>query len=123
MRYTPSGQSVTSFSIATNRRYTTGAGEQRDETDWFHVSAWGRLADTCNQYLTKGQQVYVEGRLHLRSYDGRDGVTRWVNEITLTDVQFLGRPSGTGGEPSPYDVDQGMNDGGMPTDDVDDLPF
>ena len=122
MRYTPSGQSVTSFSIASNRRYTTG-GEQRDETDWFNVSAWGRLADTCNQYLTKGQQVYVEGRLHLRSYQDRDGQTRWVNEITLTDMHLLARPSGTGGETSPYDVDQGMSDGGMPTDDVDDLPF
>ena len=123
MRYTPSGQSVTSFSIATNRKYTTGAGEQREETDWFNVSAWGRLADTCNQYLTKGQQVYVEGRLHLRSYEGRDGQTRWVNEISLTDVQFLGRPSGTAGEAAPYDVDQGMIDSGTPTDDVDDLPF
>ena len=122
MRYTPSGQSVTSFSIATNRKYTTG-GEQREETDWFNVSAWGRLADTCNQYLTKGQQVYVEGRLHLRSYEGRDGQTRWVNEISLTDVQFLGRPGGDGGAAAPYDVDQGMSDSGMPTDDVDDLPF
>lgn len=122
MRYTPSGQSVTSFSIASSRKYTTG-GEQREETDWFNVSAWGRLADTCNQYLTKGQQVYVEGRLHLRSYDGRDGQTRWVNEITLTDMQLLARSSGTGGEPAPYDSDQDMTGGGMPADDVDDLPF
>ena len=54
MRYTPNGQSVTSFSIASNRRYSTASGEQREETEWFNVSAWGRLGETCNQYLAKG---------------------------------------------------------------------
>ncbi len=122
MRYTPSGQSVTSFSIATNRKFTVG-GEQREETDWFNVSAWGRLSDLCNQYLTKGQQVYVEGRLHLRSYEGRDGQTRWVNEISLTDVQFLSRSSGAADEPPPYDNEPGTMDSGPMGDDVDDLPF
>ncbi len=122
MRYTASGQSVTSFSIATNRKFTVG-GEQREETDWFNVSAWGRLSELCNQYLTKGQQVYVEGRLHLRSYEGRDGVTRWVNEINLTDVQFLSRGTGTGDEPPPYDNDPGIMDSGPVVDDADDLPF
>ncbi len=122
MRYTPSGQSVTSFSIATNRKFTVG-GEQREETDWFNVSAWGRLSDLCNQYLTKGQQVYVEGRLHLRSYEGRDGQTRWVNEISLTDVQFLSRSSGAGDEPAPYDNEPVAMDSGPGGDDVDDLPF
>ena len=122
MRYTPSGQSVTSFSIATNRKYTVG-GEQREETDWFNVSAWGRLSELCNQYLTKGQQVYVEGRLHLRSYEGRDGQTRWVNEISLTDVQFLSRGPGAGEEPPPYDNDPDTTDSGPMGEDVDDLPF
>ena len=123
MHYTPSGQSVTSFSVATNRKFTAG-GEQREETDWFNVSAWGRLSELCNQYLTKGQQVYLEGRLHLRSYEGRDGQTRWVNEITLTDVQFLSRGTGTGDQPPPYDVEMGGEDAaGMPVDEVDDLPF
>ena len=123
MHYTPSGQSVTSFSVATNRKFTTG-GEQREETDWFNISAWGRLSELCNQYLTKGQQVYLEGRLHLRSYEGRDGQTRWVNEITLTDVQFLSRGAGVGDQPPPYDLETGGEDaGGMPADEVDDLPF
>ena len=63
MRYTPGGQSVTSFSVASNRKYKTGAGEQREETEWFNVSAWRKLADLCNQYLFKSQQAYVEGRL------------------------------------------------------------
>ncbi len=57
MRYTPSGQPVTSFSVASSRRYTTGSGEQREEAEWFNCSAFGKLADTCNQYLTKGKQV------------------------------------------------------------------
>ena len=123
MHYTPSGQSVTSFSVATNRKFTTG-GEQREETDWFNISAWGRLSELCNQYLTKGQQVYLEGRLHLRSYEGRDGQTRWVNEITLTDVQFLSRAGGMGDQPPPYDMESGGEDAaGMPADEIDDLPF
>ncbi len=63
MRYLPSGQGVSNFSVATSRKYTTSSGEQREETEWFNCSAFGRLAETCNQYLTKGKQVYVEGRL------------------------------------------------------------
>ena len=68
MRYTPNGQAVTSFSIASSRKHTTAVGEQREETEWFSCQAWGKLAETCNQYLTKGQQVYVEGRLKSRTY-------------------------------------------------------
>ena len=129
MRYTPNGQSVTSFSVASTRRYTTSTGEQREETEWFNVSAWGKLGETCNQYLSKGRQVYVEGRLRSRSYEGRDGQTRFVNEINLTDVQFLSRPQGAGGEESAYGFDGGdggrggPSEDGPPMDDVDDLPF
>ncbi len=124
MRYTPNGQSVTSFSVASSRRYTTSAGEQREETEWFNVSAWGKLGETCNQYLTKGRQVYVEGRLHSRTYEGRDGQTRFVNEINLTDVQFLGRGSEGGGDANAYAPGPaGMADEGPPMDDIDDLPF
>lgn len=129
MRYTPNGQSVTSFSVASTRKYTTSTGEQREETEWFNVSAWGKLGETCNQYLAKGRQVYVEGRLRSRSYEGRDGQTRFVNEINLTDVQFLSRPQGTGGDESAYGSDGGdggrggSGEDGPPMDDVDDLPF
>ena len=123
MRYLPSGQSVTSFSVASNRRYTTGAGEQREETEWFDVSVWGKLGETCNQYLTKGRQVYLEGRLRSRSYEGRDGQTRFVNEINVTDVQFLGRAPGAEGDVSPYGPEPGAEDLGPATDDIDDLPF
>ena len=126
MRYTPNGQSVTSFSVASSRKYTTSTGEQREETEWFNVSAWGKLGETCNQYLAKGRQVYVEGRLRSRSYEGRDGQTRFVNEISLTDVQFLSRPQGGGGEESAYGTGgegEDTEDYGTRVDDVDDLPF
>ncbi len=124
MRYTPNGQGVTSFSVASSRRYTTASGEQREETEWFNVNAWGRQADLCNQYLAKGRQVYVEGRLRSRSFEGRDGQTRFVNEISLTDVQFLGRgtDSGGGGD-APYESEGDMDNIGPASDDIDDLPF
>ena len=115
MRYTPNGQMVTSFSVASNRRYTTASGEQREETEWFNCSAWGRLAETCNSYLTKGQQVYVEGRLRSRSYQGNDGQTRFVNEINLTEMQMLGARQGGGYDQAPYGDDQGQGYGGAPT--------
>ena len=106
MRYTPNGQGVTSFSVASSRRYTTSAGEQREETTWFNVSAWGRLAELCNQYLTKGRQVYVEGAgLAVRSFEGRDGQMRISNDITLTDVQFLGGGAAVGEERPLYGQD------------------
>jgi single-strand DNA-binding protein len=91
MRYTPNGKAVTSFSIATNRRYTTSAGESKEETDWFRVSVWGKQAEQCNQFLNKGKQVYVEGRLHARSWEGQDGQTRTSLEVTAERVLFLGR--------------------------------
>ncbi len=123
MRYTASGQSVTSFSVASNRRYTTAAGEQREETEWFNVSAWGRLGETCNQYLVRGSQVYVEGRLSTRTYTTQDGQPRFSNDITLTDVQFLGRSGGMGDGPTSQEPGSGMANEGPPMDDIDDLPF
>jgi single-strand DNA-binding protein len=68
VRYTPTGQMVASFGIASNHRYKTASGEQREETEWFNCQVFGKLAETCNAYLSKGQQVYVEGRLTSRTY-------------------------------------------------------
>ena len=125
MRYTPNGQSVTSFSVASSRRYTNSEGEQKEETEWFNVSAWGRLADLCNQYLSKGRQVYVEGRFSSRSYEGRDGQMRNSNDISLTDVQFLGgRGQDGGGEAASYSPGASSAPAEPPDfDPVDDLPF
>lgn len=91
MRYTPNGKAVTSFNIATNRRYSTSGGESKEETDWFRVSVWGKQAEQCNQFLSKGKQVYVEGRLHARSWEGQDGQMRTSLEVTADRVLFLGR--------------------------------
>ena len=93
MRYTPSGSAVTSFRLAATRTYTTSEGERRDETEWFTVVAWQRLAELCNQFLAKGRRAYVEGRLRSRNWEGQDGQTRFVNEIIANQVIFLDRAS------------------------------
>lgn len=114
MRYTPNGKPVTSFRMATNYRYTTSSGERREETDWFRVTAWGKQAESCNQYLSKGKQVYVEGRLHARGWEGQDGQMRTSLEVVANRVVFLDRrtalPSEEGEiEPDdlPFEQEQG----------------
>ena len=92
MRYTPNGNPVTSFRLATSRSYTTQDGERHQETEWFTVVAWNQLAEQCNQYLSKGRRAYVEGRLHAHQWDGNDGQTRFRNEIIANRVMFLDRP-------------------------------
>jgi len=94
MRYTPEGNPVTTFSVASSRKYKTSSGEQREETEWFNCSAWGKLADVCNEYLTKGKQVYVEGRLKTRSYQAQNGETRFSIDVTCQEIQFLGGGQG-----------------------------
>jgi single-strand DNA-binding protein len=101
MRYTPSGSAVTSFSLAVNRRYTPPNGEPQEETEWFDITAWNRLAETCNNYVTRGMKIYVEGRLRSRSWVGQDGQTRFRNEIVANTVTFLNRPQGGGGYGGP----------------------
>jgi single-strand DNA-binding protein len=95
MRFTPSGNPVTTFRVATNRVYNTPDGERREETEWFSVVAWNRLAENCNQYLTKGQRVYAEGRLHTRTWDGQDGQKHSRTEIIASNVIFLDKRAAT----------------------------
>src|SRR5215510_10843770 len=107
MRYTPSGQAVTSFSVATNRQYTSGNGEQVKETIWFRVTTWGKQAEVCNQYLKKGSKVLVEGRLTPdkatggpRIWNKQDGSTGASFEVTAGTVRFLSsRGEGAGESP------------------------
>jgi len=89
MRYTPSGAAVTSFSVAVSRRWTTPDNQQRDETEWFNVVAWDKLAETCNQLITKGRKVYIEGRLQTRSWEGQDGQKRYRTEVVASQVTLL----------------------------------
>ena len=131
MRYTPSGQPVTSFSIATNR-YGGGGneGERREFTDYHNIVAWnmGRrnLAEIVGQYTKKGSLVYVEGRLQTRSWEGQDGQKRRATEVVANDVQFLeprGAGAGVGVAASPVDDLPGMAED-MPRDvDPDEIPF
>ena len=91
MRYSPNGNPVTSFRIATTRTYTTQDGDRRQETEWFTVVAWNQLAEQCNQYLSKGRRAYVEGRLQSHQWQGNDGQNRFRNEIIAERVMFLDR--------------------------------
>ena len=86
MRFTPSGKSVTSFSVAVNSKF----GEQ-ESTEWFNVVAWNKLAENCNQFLVKGRQVFVEGRLQTRTWEGQDGQKHYRTEVIANKVLFLGK--------------------------------
>jgi single-strand DNA-binding protein len=125
MRYTPSGQAVTSFSVASNRQYTASNGEQVKETIWFRVSAWGKQAEVCNQYLRKGSKVLVEGRLTPdkntggpRVWTKQDGAAGASFEVTASTVRFLS-PRNEGGEMSTVGSEMGSAE--MPPED--DIPF
>jgi single-strand DNA-binding protein len=130
MRYTPSGQAVTSFSVATNRQYTNNNGETIKETIWFRVSVWGKMAETCNQYLKKGSKVLVEGRLTAdaatggpRIWNGQDGSPRATFEVSAQTVRFLssrGENEGGGMAASAPGGDEGMAPTGG---DEGDIPF
>ena len=108
MRYTPNGKAVTSFRMATNYRYIGSDGERKEETEWFRVSVWGKQAESCNQFLSKGRRVYVEGRLHSRSWEGQDGQMRTSLEVSANRVIFLDRAAAVSiaeeGELEPEDL-------------------
>ena len=91
MRFTPNGNPVTTFRVATNWVYTTPQGERKQETEWFTVVAWNRLAEQCNQFLTKGRLVYAEGRLRTRIWETQDGQKRSRTEVVASRVTFLDR--------------------------------
>ena len=110
MRFTPSGQAVTSFSVATTNSYTNNAGQKVDETTWFRVSVWGSQAESCNQYLKKGSPVLVLGRLKPDAQSGgprvftrKDGSTGASYEVTAQNVRFLPK----GGDSGAYQADMG----------------
>jgi len=123
LRYTPSGQAVTNMSVATSRKYTDSSGQLRDETIWFRVSVWGKQAETVNQYLRKGRQVLVEGRLvgdengNPRIWTRQDGTPGASFEISAQNVRFLGGRSETESfSPTVGETSPGAQD-------EDDIPF
>lgn len=117
MRFTPNGNPVTSFRVATNWAYTTPEGERKQETEWFNVIAWNKLAEQCNQFLGKGRLVYVEGRLRTRVWDGQDGQKHQRSEVIANRVTFLDRQSS--GLSSDDKVESQDSVEGYPTD----IPF
>ena len=91
VRYTPSGVAVANFNIATSEEWKDkDTGEKKERTEWHRIVVWSKLGELCGEYLSKGRQVYVEGRIQTRSWDDRDGNKRYTTEIVATDVQFLG---------------------------------
>lgn len=90
MRYTPSGKAVTSFAVETRRDWVTPDGQRHDETEWFNIVAWGSLAEICKQHLTRGQQVYIEGRLQTRGWDDAEGKRHYHTEIVANEMVMLG---------------------------------
>ncbi|MFC2007749.1 single-stranded DNA-binding protein [Chloroflexota bacterium] len=128
MRFTPTGKPVTSFSIATNWVYTTPEGERKQETEWFNVVAWNRLAEQCNQFLGKGRLVYAEGRLHTRNWEGQDGQQHSRMEVIANRVIFLERRA-SAAFPDDKIEDSGavpagkIDDGVIAEIEPDDIPF
>jgi single-strand DNA-binding protein len=118
MRYTPNGNPLTTFRIATSRNYTTAGGERRQETEWFSVVTLNQLAEQVSQYLTKGRRAYVEGRLRSRQYAGPDGQQRFRNEIVANKVLFLDRQPVEG----PAD-EEGTAEPAAASVEAEDLPF
>ena len=117
MRFTPNGKPVTSFSVATNWMYTSPEGEKKQETEWFNVVTWDRLAEQCNQFLAKGKLVYAEGRIHTRSWEGQDGQPHSRMEVVANRVIFLDRKA------SAALADEKVEDAGGGDMEPEDLPF
>ena len=118
LRYTQSGVAVCDFSVAVSRRWNDRtSNEQREETTWFRVSAWRGLAETANQYVHKGMQIMVAGRIGASAFIGQDGEARATLELTARDIQFLGQRGDRTEESGEYDA------GGYNNQSVDDLPF
>lgn len=89
MRYTPSGKPVTTFTVAVSRSWNSGDGERHTETEWFNIVAWGNLAETCKQYLTKGMLVYIEGRLQTRKWEDKEGQKHSSVEVVANEMTML----------------------------------
>ncbi|MBZ0252974.1 MAG: single-stranded DNA-binding protein, partial [Candidatus Methylomirabilis sp.] len=97
IRYLPSGGQVANFSIATTDKWKNKEGNMEDRTEWHNIVAFGRLAEICGEYLRKGKQVYIEGRLQTRSWEDKDGNKRYMTEIVAREMQMLGRRDDAGG--------------------------
>jgi single-strand DNA-binding protein len=133
VRFTPSGAAVSNFNIATNESWTDKSGQKQERTEWHRIVVWGKLAELCGEYLKKGRQCYVEGRLQTREWTDKEGKKNYTTEVVAQTVQFLGGGAG-GGAGRAEGGGAGRSDfGGGPPDDMggpppsvpggDDIPF
>lgn len=122
MNYTPSGTAVTKFSLAVSRTYKSASGERRDETEWFNIVAWNKLAETCSAYLHKGTKVYIEGRLTQRKYTDRDGNQRTAIDVIANEMEILTPKAAQGGSDN-FLAGENSADEIDPLGDLDDHPF
>jgi len=90
LRYTPSGRAVVNFNLATSRTWNNRDGEKQEETEWHRIVAWDKLAEICGEYLKKGAQTYVEGRLQTRSWEDKNGLKRYTTETVVSEMRMLG---------------------------------
>ena len=124
LRYTPSGRAVCSFSLATSERWTDQEGQKNESTTWHNIVVWGKQAETMKEYLRKGREVYIEGRIDNRSYEDKEGIKRYRSEVIVQRFQFIGSKQDQGGsappQPSESQVPSPSSGGGA---DDDDLPF
>ena len=127
IRYTPEGSPVASFSLATSENWTDKNGTRQERTEWHNIVAWNKLADICKQFLSKGRQVYIEGRIQSREYTDREGVKKRITEIIASQMVMLGsRPQGTEAGVQPMepvarpatDADQAFGDSGITDSDI-----
>ncbi|MFL5378517.1 MAG: single-stranded DNA-binding protein [Myxococcales bacterium] len=139
VRYTPGGQAVANFTIATNENWTDKSGQKQERTEWHRIVVWGKLAELCSEYLAKGRQVYVEGRLQTREWTNKEGAKQYTTEVVANQVVFLSggergqaregrgpsRSTGTGGgaedfgqPPPPYDEAPGAGGAAKAEDDI-----
>jgi single-strand DNA-binding protein len=120
LRYTPGGKAVASFSLATSERWTNQEGQKQENTTWHNIVAWGKQAEVMKEYLAKGKQVYIEGRIQNRSYEDKEGNKKYISEVVVQNFTFLGsRDSGGSSRPAPEEpVTQTAS-----TEGEDDLPF
>lgn len=128
VRYTQGGQAVATFSVATDHKWTNKTGEKQEKTEWHRIKAWGKLAELAGEYLAKGRQVYIEGRIETSEYTDKDGVKKYSTEINAQEIQFLdsksdgaARPAKTGGGSSAPGRDDTSRGSSEPP--PDDIPF
>ena len=123
LRTTPSGISVTTFSLATSERFKDRDGNQQEKTEWHNIVAWRNLAEICSNHLHKGKQIYLEGKIQTRKYQDREGNDRYITEIVADVMEMLGRREGSGSGAAPQQAAAAPQQAPVSWGDDDEIPF